>query len=60
MALDSMSYLSVWCTFSNPILEVRNFETSIFWDASGQPLRAVLNQKMKSPKSALHRVLGHL
>ena len=30
MPPETMSYLSVCCAFSDPILEVRNFETSIF------------------------------
>ena len=41
MPPESMQELSVCCAFSNPILEVRNFETSIFWDASRQPLSPV-------------------
>jgi hypothetical protein len=39
MPPDRVYYFSVCCTFSHPILEVRNYETVIFWDASGHPLR---------------------
>jgi hypothetical protein len=34
----SMQELSVCCAFSNPILEVRNSETSIFWGPNIQAL----------------------
>jgi hypothetical protein len=39
MPPDRVYYFSVCCTFSHPILEVRNYETVIFWDASGHPLK---------------------
>jgi hypothetical protein len=37
-AYKEHAMLSVCCTFSHPILEVRNYETVIFWDAYKQPL----------------------